>query len=237
MRDGPAADGVTKLLTPFVNTLPPDTIDGYRFPISDGSERNRKNMRRAVTLLDQAGYRVVDGKLTDPAGDPVSFKILLRQGAQEYLSIVELYMDALSRLGISVEVDLVDGAQYAERRKALDFDMTPFARSLSLSPGNEQRLYWGQEYADVEGTRNLMGLNSPAMDALIDALNTAKTRQQFLDAVRAMDRVLTAGRYVIPIYHNGPSRIAHKSYLKFPSDTPIYGDRIGFFPDTWWSEE
>jgi peptide/nickel transport system substrate-binding protein len=167
----------------------------------------------------------------------VSFKILLRQGAQEYLSIVELYMDALSRLGISVEVDLVDGAQYAERRKALDFDMTPFARSLSLSPGNEQRLYWGQEYADVEGTRNLMGLNSPAMDALIDALNTAKTRQQFLDAVRAMDRVLTAGRYVIPIYHNGPSRIAHKSYLKFPSDTPIYGDRIGFFPDVWWSDE
>ena len=167
----------------------------------------------------------------------MSFKILLRQGAQEYLSIVELYMDALSRLGISVEVDLVDSAQYAERRKALDFDMTTFARSLSLSPGNEQRLYWGQEYADVEGTRNLMGVKSPVMDALIDALNTAKTRQEFLDAVRAMDRVLTAGRYVIPIYHNGPSRIAHKSHLKFPNDTPIYGDRIGFFPDVWWSEE
>ena len=194
-------------------------------------------MRRAATLLDQAGYIVVDGQLTDPAGDPVTFKILLRQGAQEYLSIVELYMDALSRLGISVEVDLVDGAQYAERRKALDFDMTPFARSLSLSPGNEQRLYWGQEYADVEGTRNLMGLKSSAMDALIDALNSAKTRQEFLDAVRAMDRVLTAGRYVIPIYHNGPSRIAHKSHLKFPSNAPIYGDRIGFFPDVWWSEE
>ena len=130
MRDGPAANGVTELLTPFVDTLPPDTIEGYRFPISDGSERNRKNMRRAASLLDQAGYRVVDGQLTDPSGDPVSFKILLRQGAQEYLSIVELYMDALSRLGVSVEVDLVDGAQYAERRKALDFDMTPFARSL-----------------------------------------------------------------------------------------------------------
>ena len=237
MRDGPAADGVTELLTPFVDTLPPDTIEGYRFPISDGSERNRKNMRRAATLLDQAGYIVVDGQLTDPAGDPVTFKILLRQGAQEYLSIVELYMDALSRLGIYVEVDLVDGAQYAERRKALDFDMTPFARSLSLSPGNEQRLYWGHEYADVEGTRNLMGLKSSAMDALIDALNSAKTRQEFLDAVRAMDRVLTAGRYVIPIYHNGPSRIAHKSTLKFPSNMPIYGDRIGFFPDVWWSEE
>ena len=70
MRDGPAADGVTELLTPFVNTLPPNTIEGYRFPISDGTERNRKNMRRATTLLDQAGYRVVDGQLTDPAGDP-----------------------------------------------------------------------------------------------------------------------------------------------------------------------
>ena len=237
MRNGAAADGVAAFLIPFLDKLPPDTISGYHFPVSDGTERNRKNMRRAASLLDQAGYRVINGQLTSPAGKPVSFKILLRQGAQEYLSIVELYMDALSRLGISVEVDLVDGAQYAERRKVLDFDMTPFARSLSLSPGNEQRLYWGQEYADVEGTRNLMGLKSPAMDALIDGLNTAKTRQQFLDVVRAMDRVLTAGRYVIPIYHNGPSRIAHKSHLKFPSNTPIYGDRIGFFPDVWWSEK
>jgi len=237
MRNGAAADGVAAFLMPFLDKLPPDTISGYHFPVSDGTERNRKNMRRAASLLDQAGYRVINGQLTSPAGKPVSFKILLRQGAQEYLSIVELYMDALSRLGISVEVDLVDGAQYAERRKVLDFDMTPFARSLSLSPGNEQRLYWGQEYADVKGTRNLMGLKSPAMDALIDALNTAKTRQQFLDVVRAMDRVLTAGRYVIPIYHNGPSRIAHKSHLKFPSNTPIYGDHIGFFPDVWWSEK
>jgi len=187
MRNGAAADGVAAFLMPFLDKLPPDTISGYHFPVSDGTERNRKNMRRAASLLDQAGYRVINGQLTSPAGKPVSFKILLRQGAQEYLSIVELYMDALSRLGISVEVDLVDGAQYAERRKVLDFDMTPFARSLSLSPGNEQRLYWGQEYADVEGTRNLMGLKSPAMDALIDGLNTAKTRQQFLDVVRAMD--------------------------------------------------
>ena len=105
-------------------------------------------------------------------------------------------------------------AHNTQTTQGVGFDMTPFARSLSLSPGNEQ-LYWGQEYADVEGTRNLMGVKSPVMDALIDALDTAKTRQEFLDAVRAMDRILTAGRYVIPIYHNGPSRITHKSHLKF----------------------
>lgn len=237
MRAGAATDGVADLLAPFSDQLLPDTLSGYRFPITDGTERNRKNMRVAANLLEQAGYSVMDGALVAADGEPVRFNILLRQGAQEYLSIVELYMDALSRLGITVEVDLVDGAQYAERRKSLDFDMTPFARSLSLSPGNEQRLYWGQEYADVEGTRNLMGVKSPALDAMIDALNTAKSRQEFLDAVRAMDRVLTAGRYVIPIYHNGPSRIAHKSHLEFPKRTPIYGDRIGFFPDVWWSKQ
>ena len=223
--DGPAADGVTELLTPFVDTLPPDTIEGYRFPISDGSERNRKNMRRAATLLDQAGYRVVDGQLTDPAGDPVSFKILLRQGAQEYLSIVELYMDALSRLGISVEVDLVDGAQYAERRKALDFDMTPFARPLS--PGNEQRLM-GAGICRCGRHAQFNGVKSPALDALIDTLNGAKSRQQFL-MLYARWTVSNGGALCHSDLSQWTDRIAHKSQLKFPSYTPIYGIALGSF--------
>ena len=114
--------------------------------------------------------------------------------------------------------------------------MAPYTRDLSLSPGNEQYLYWSSEYADVEGTRNLMGIKSPKMDDLLNKIMKSSSLRELQSITRAMDRLLMAGRYVIPIYHNGPSRIAHKSNLKYPDKTPLYGDRIGFFPDVWWKE-
>ena len=143
----------------------------------------------------------------------------------------------MQRLGIDAEISLVDGAQYAERIRALDFDMTPYRRDLSLSPGNEQKLYWSSQMADVDGTRNLMGVKSAALDALIDGLVHAKSQDDVQTITRAMDRVLMAGRYVIPIYHDGVSRIAHKANLKYPDYLPLYGDRIGFLPDVWWAEK
>ena len=233
---GPAQGAVRDLLLPFADDVLPGALDGYSLPKGDGSERNRSNMRRAADMLAQAGYSVENGDLISPAGTPVSFDILLRQGAQEYLSIIEIYSQALARLGIKANITLVDGAQYAERSRTLDFDMMPFARDLSLSPGNEQYLYWSSEYANTEGTRNMMGMASPAMDAMLDKIMQAKTLDELNAVTRAMDRILMAGRYVIPIYHDGPSRIAHKSTLKKPEHTPIYGDRIGYFPDVWWQE-
>ena len=237
MRDGPATGTVLELLTPFKDELLPGTIEGYTFPKGDGSARNRANMRNAADLLTQAGYTVSDGILKSPNGSAVEFEILLRQGADEYLSIAELYKAALDRLGIKTTITLVDGAQYAERSRTLDFDMMPFARDLSLSPGNEQILYWSSENADLEGTRNMMGVKSVALDAMLDRIMTSKTLEELNSITRAMDRILTAGRFVIPIYTDGPSRIAHKSNLKKPSYIPIYGDRIGYFPDVWWHEE
>ena len=145
-----------------------------------------------------------------------------------------MYSSALQRLGIDVQIELVDSSQYWERIKTLEFDMAPYARDLSLSPGNEQYLYWSSEYADVEGTRNLMGLKSRTMDKLLDKIMKSKSMKELQSITRSMDRILMAGRYVIPIYHNGPSRIAHKSNLRYPSKIPLYGDRIGFFPDVWW---
>ena len=237
MRDGPATGTVLELLTPFKDELLPGTIEGYTFPKGDGSARNRANMRNAADLLTQAGYTVSDGILKSPNGSAVEFEILLRQGADEYLSIAELYTAALDRLGIKTTITLVDGAQYAERSRTLDFDMMPFARDLSLSPGNEQILYWSSENADLEGTRNMMGVKSAALDAMLDRIMTSKTLEELNSITRAMDRILTAGRFVIPIYTDGPSRIAHKSNLKKPSYIPIYGDRIGYFPDVWWHDE
>ena len=237
LQPGAAPAKVAQILAPYSEKLLPGTLEGIALPKSDGSLGNRKNMRKAQSLLAQAGYKLHDGVLMDPQAAPVRFEILLRQGAQEYRSILDIYAQALQRLGIEAEISLVDGAQYAERIRALDFDMTPYRRDLSLSPGNEQKLYWSSEMADVDGTRNLMGVKSPALDALIEGLVHAKSQDDVQTITRAMDRVLMAGRYVIPIYHDGVSRIAHKANLKYPENLPLYGDRIGFLPDVWWAEK
>ena len=234
MREGAAKNSVLELLQNSNQIQLPGTYEGYKLPKSNGSERNRANMKKALKSFNDAGFKVVEGKLQDNQGRQFKFSILLRQGAKEYLSIVEMYSSALKRLGIDVRIELVDSSQYWERIKKLEFDMVPYARDLSLSPGNEQHLYWSSEYADVEGTRNLMGLKSPTMDKLLNKIMKSKSMKELQSITRAMDRILMAGRYVIPIYHNGPSRIAHKSNLRYPSKIPLYGDRIGFFPDVWW---
>ena len=237
MREGAAKNSVLELLQNSDQTQLPGTFEGYKLPQSNGSERNRANMKKALKNLEAAGFKVVEGKLQDNKGSQFKFSILLRQGAKEYLSIAEIYSSALKRLGIDVQIELVDNSQYWERIKKLEFDMAPYSRDLSLSPGNEQYLYWSSEYADVEGTRNLMGLKSPTMDKLLEKIMKSDSLEELQSITRAMDRILMAGRYVIPIYHNGPSRIAHKSHLKYPEKTPLYGDRIGFFPDVWWKAE
>ena len=236
MKEGAADGDVLGLLENSDQTLLPGTLEGYKLPKGDGSQRNRANMKKALKNLNIAGFNVTDGKLLDSQGRQFSFSILLRQGAQEYQSIVEMYSTSLRRLGIDVKIELADSSQYWERIKKLEFDMAPYSRDLSLSPGNEQYLYWSSEYADVEGTRNLMGIKSPKMDDLLNKIMKSSSLRELQSITRAMDRLLMAGRYVIPIYHNGPSRIAHKSNLKYPDKTPLYGDRIGFFPDVWWKE-
>jgi len=144
----------------------------------------------------------------------------------------------LERLGIRLNVQTIDKAQYAERERNFDFDLTFMRRSLSLSPGNEQRFYWGSDAADQPGSRNLMGMRAPAADAMIDAMLTARSRDDFVAATRALDRVLTAGRYVIPIHQYAVGRIAHIRELQYPEDNlPIYGDGIGFLPEVWWYEK
>jgi peptide/nickel transport system substrate-binding protein len=125
----------------------------------------------------------------------------------------------------------------AERTNVYDFDMTPYRRFMSLSPGNEQRLYWGSAGVDTPGTRNWMGMASPAADALIETLLAAETQDEAMAAIRALDRVLTAGRYVIPLWYSNVSRLAHRAELRYPDSIPLYGDWPGFQPDVWWWEE
>lgn len=236
MSHGPATGRVRALLTPFADQLPPEVMTGYALPQSDGSARNRKGIRRAMNALENAGWSVEDGRLTKD-GKPLSFNILLRQGSGDTRAIVDLYIQALERLGITARIETVDNAQYEARQSSFDFDMTQFRRDLSLSPGNEQRYYWGADAADTEGSPNLMGVKQPAVDAMIDALLTATNRDDFLAAAHALDRILTAGRYVIPFYQFNISRIAHAKALHYPATTPIYGDGVWFMPEVWWYQE
>ncbi|RFU12014.1 ABC transporter substrate-binding protein [Rhodobacteraceae bacterium W635] len=236
MEPGEATGRVRALLEPFADDLLPGTLEGYEFPVSGGREANRAGIRAAMGLMEDAGYTVEDGVMTGPDGQPFTFDILLQQGSAENQAIINIYVEALARLGITPRVTTIDSAQYRERTDAFDFDMTWFARGVSLSPGNEQYLYWGCDMVDTEGSRNLMGVCNPAIDAMIDAMLTADSQDDYRAAVRALDRVLTAGRYVIPIWYSPVSRIAHVRELHYPERLPIYGDWLGFQPDVWWYE-
>lgn len=242
MRPGPADAAVAALLEPFADDLPDGTLEGYELP--EGSDRSvdRRGIRAALALLADAGWTVQNGMLQNQHGQPFAFEILLNQtgtamrSSSEVQQIVSIYSDALKNLGITPKVTLIDSAQFTERTNNYQFDMTWYERGLSLSPGVEQRLYWGSAGVTEPGTRNWMGVASPAVDAMIDAMVRARTREEFVTAVHALDRLLMAGRYVIPASFSRVSRLAHKSTLRRPEHLPIYGDWPGFMPDTWWLE-
>lgn len=233
----PATGRVAELLAPFKEHLLPGAMEGYALPASDGTEANRANIRSATALLEQAGWSVQDGVLQNAEGLPFTFEILLVNGADDMIAVASIYVEALKRLGIEAKITTVDSAQYKERTTSYDFDMTHYVRSLSLSPGNEQTLYWGSAGVTEPGTRNWMGMNSPAAEAMIATMVAAKDRSEFVAATQALDRVLTTGRYVIPIWYSDISRMAHAKTLHFPAKLPIYGDWLGFQPEVWWYQE
>lgn len=237
MQPGEATGRVAELLAPFTDQLPADALSGYVLPASDGSVRNRANLRKATDLMNDAGYSVVDGKMQSASGEVFTLEFLLKQNDNENKAIVDIYRKALEGLGVQVTVTAVDNAQYTERTGAFDFDITNYRRALSLSPGNEQRLYWGSDSADQPGSRNLMGVQSPAIDAMVTSMLTAPTQDDFVSATRALDRVLTSGRYVIPIWTYAVGRVAHQSTLHFPESLPIYGDGVEWLPSMWWHED
>lgn len=234
MRPGPAEGRVRDFLEPYAEQIPEDALTGYALPASDGTERNRAGITAALDLMEQAGWTVQDGVMADAQGRPFTFEIVLQSGSDETQTIIDIYVQALDRLGIAPTVTVIDSAQYRERLDAYDFDMTYFRRGLSLSPGNEQSLYWGSDRVDEPGGRNLMGVESAAVDAMIDRLLTSESQQDFLAATRALDRLLTTGRYAIPIYQWNVTRIAHDKRLHYPETMPIFGDWPGWQPDVWW---
>lgn len=238
MRPGPAPAPVAELLTPFEPDLPEGALSGYALPVGDGSVRNRAGIRHAMKQLQAAGYSAEDGVMRNTEGHPLTVEITLSKGSRLDVGgsekIADLYVQALKRLGIAARVEVVDTAQITKRLETFDFDMTTFRRALSLSPGTEQRYYWGSQAASEPGSGNLMGVESPAIDAMVDTMLTARGADEFTHAVRALDRLLTAGRYVIPFWQFDEGLIAHKVEMKYPDRIPLYGDGPNFMPEVWW---
>ncbi|MBX2854502.1 MAG: extracellular solute-binding protein [Rhodobacteraceae bacterium] len=204
-------------------------LTSWRPPAGAGNGKNRRNLRKAKRLLAEAGWNATDdGVLRNAEGKPFSFELIVRGNANERLGII--FADALETLGVVAQVNLIDSAQYQERLSAFDFDMIVHFWYASLSPGEEQRHYWGSAAADQNGTRNYMGVKDPVIDALISALIAAESRDAFEAAARALDRALNNGVYVIPFGYLTHDLVAYRSEYDRPAYEPLYGRR----DEVWW---
>ncbi|MAA97613.1 MAG: ABC transporter substrate-binding protein [Stappia sp.] len=226
----PANDKERALLAPWIEEMPADVIDGtWRPTQADGSGRDRKVMRAAVTLLREAGYRIDGGTMLGPDGKPFTFEMLTATPDQERLALA--YQRTLRLVGIDASIRSVDGAQYQRRRQTFDFDMVLNTWLVSLSPGNEQRYRWSSDAAGQEGSFNYAGARSPAVDAMIDAMLAARDQDGFVAAVRAFDRALISGAYVVPLFHLPEKWVARWTTIGRPQDHPVSGPRF----ESWWS--
>ncbi len=189
-----------------------------------GAPRHRRASRRA-------GYVLKDGRLVDARGTPLAFEITVKDREEERLALA--YARNLARIGVAANVRLVDEVQFQRRRTRFDFDMMLGTWTASPSPGNEQRGRWGSASANAEGAYNIAGVASPAIDAMIAAMLAAKSSEDFVAAVRALDRVLISGFYIVPLYYAPEQWIAYSSKLGRPDVTPLFGVDLA----AWWRRE
>ena len=215
VRDKVPADVFT---TPYVN------------PVGGNPEAVRANLRESARLLKEAGFEVRERKLVDSAGRPVTVEILVQDPPAERIAL--FYKPSLERVGITTSIRIVDDAQYQNRLRSFDFDIIIDQWGQSLSPGNEQREFWGSQTADQPGSRNTIGIKNPAIDVLIDKVIFAKDRPTLVAATRALDRVLLWNFYVVPQFTYPFSRYARWDRFSHAEPLPKYG-RSGL-PSLWW---
>ena len=217
-------------LQPFRGQIPDEVFNKvFETPATDGTGNIRGNLRKAQRLLKSAGWTVQNGALTNnTTGQAMEFEVLLVQPTFE--RVVLPFAQNLKKLGIEVRVRTVDTAQFQNRIDEFDFDVSVQSFGQSLSPGNEQREWWGSANADIPGSRNVIGIKNPAIDSLINSIIEAPDRQSLIAATRAMDRVLLWNHYVIPQWHSRVFRVAFWNRFSRPEITPKYG--LGLF--TWW---
>ena len=205
----------------------------YTNPVGGDPQKARANLRQALTLFQEAGYVLKDRKLVNAAtGEHFGIEILLSSPSLE--RSVLPYIASLKKIGIDARIRTVDASQYTNRIRSFDYDMIWNVWGQSLNPGNEQAGYWGSESVNREGSRNYAGIADPAVDALIRMVIFAKTREEKTAAVKALDRVLLANHYVVPLFYSDAVKVAYSKQLHHPEELPYYG--LGF-PDVWWAAD
>ena len=228
----PASELERALIAPFPGAVRADAMEGtWRAPTSDGSGRDRTVVRRAIDELEGTGYALKDGRLVDRVGLALAFEIIVKTRDEERLALA--YARSLARIGVAANVRLVDEVQFDRRRSRFEFDMAPGTWTASPSPGNEQRGRWSSQAASAEGAFNLAGAASPAIDAMIAAILAAKSEADFVAAVRALDRLLVSGFYIVPFFYAPEQRIAYSAKLGRPDKTPLFGVDLA----AWWRKE
>ena len=216
-------------LNPYIDVLPQEIFTKeFTNPTTDGSGFIRSQLQEATKLLKDAGWILKDGKLENSKGEPFEFEILLVSPAFE--RIVAPFIDNLEKLGINATQRIVDSAQYQKRIESFDFEIIVQTFGQSLSPGNEQRSFWGSDAADTNGSRNVIGIKNDVIDSLIEKLINAKDREDLITITKALDRVLLWNYYVIPQWHISAYRVLYWDMFDQPKQKPKYS--LGF--DTWW---
>ncbi|WP_370637270.1 extracellular solute-binding protein [Phyllobacterium chamaecytisi] len=230
---GKPADATERaLLAPYPDAVLPEVMDGTYEPAkTDGTGRDRKEMKRAYDILVSRGYKIENEQLLDPHGTPLVFEILTRSVGEERLGLA--YKRTLERLGIGATIRTVDDAQYQKRLQTFDYDVILGAYSSSLSPGYEQFSRWGSQSKEVEGSFNYAGVADPVIDALLDKMLAARGDEEFTSIVRALDRVLISGHYMVPIYYQPEQWVARWAHLQHPDKTSMVGNQLS----TWWSDK
>ena len=219
------------LLEPHRGAVP-DEVFSAQFvpPATDGSGNNRRNLRAAGALLAEAGWVTRDGALVNAAsGEAMTIEFLYFEPTFE--RILGAFARSLERLGVGVKLRLVDGAQYEERLKTHDFDITTLRFSFSLSPGAELNAFFGSATADQVGSSNVAGIKDPVVDALLAEIVAATDRAALIAAARALDRVLLWGHYMIPQWYKGAHHLVYWNKFGRPALKPLYARGV---VDTWW---
>jgi microcin C transport system substrate-binding protein len=220
-----------QILEPLRDKVPGEVFTTpYQNPVNGNPENVRNNLREATRLLKAAGYEVKDAKLVDPSGQQVAVEILVQDPSAERLAL--FYKPSLERLGVTTSIRVVDDVQYENRLRTFDFDIVTDVWPQSLSPGNEQREFWGSQAAEEIGSKNTIGIKNPAVDALIDRIIYSKDRADLVAATHALDRVLLWNFYVVPQFTYPFSRYARWDRFSHFEPLPKYG-RSGL-PTLWW---
>ncbi len=233
--DGAPTGRVLEILEGYKDGLPADVFTGrYQPPKTDGSGNPRRNLRQAMQILEEAGYKLgEDGiRVHDETGQRLTFEIVDANPALERWTLP--FIANLKKIGVEANFRVIDPAQYQNRMNDFDYDMTITSIGQSSSPGNEQRDFWASNKADIAGSRNYIGIKDPVIDDLIEKIIKAPSREELVALTRALDRILLAGHYVIPQWHIDHWRIAYWNKLERPATLSGLTPSI---TDTWWVKQ